>query len=43
MLGANLSDADLHEADLSGVAWEGTTCPDGTNSKDNADACDNNL
>ena len=44
----NLSGADLHGAllggaDLNGVTWYNTTCPDGTNSVDNGDTCENNL
>ena len=51
--GADLSDADLSDAylygadlsnvDLTGVYWYGTTCPDGTNSDDNGNTCENNL
>ena len=51
--GANLSDADLSGAimigadltgaDLSNVIWSNTICPDGTNSDDNGDTCENNL
>ena len=50
---ADLSDADLSDAylygadlsgvDLTGVYWYGTTCPDGTNSDDNGNTCENNL
>ncbi len=46
--GADLSGADLHGAnlngaDLSGTIWYGTICPDGTNSDDNGNTCENNL
>ena len=41
--GADLSDAYLYGADLSDVVWYDTTCPDGTNSDDNGDTCENNL
>ena len=45
---ADLSDADLSGADLSGadleqINWWYTTCPDGTNSNDNGNTCENNL
>ena len=46
---ANLSNADLTGADLTGawnlwlVFWNDTTCPDGTNSNNNGNTCENNL
>ena len=40
---ADLSYADLILADLSDVVWYNTTCPDGTNSIDNGNTCENNL
>ena len=50
---ADLSDADLSDAylygadlsnvDLTSVYWYGTNCPDGTNSDDNGNTCENNL
>ena len=48
LIGANLSGADMSGADLSGadltsVYWDNTICPDGTNSDDNGDTCENNL
>jgi uncharacterized protein YjbI with pentapeptide repeats len=48
LTGANLTDADLDNAnltaaDLSGVIWSNTTCPDGTNSNNDADTCTNDL
>jgi uncharacterized protein YjbI with pentapeptide repeats len=48
LTGADLSAADLRGADLDGaelanVTWSGTTCPDGTNSDDAADSCENHL
>ena len=30
-------------AGLSGVYWNDTTCPDGSNSDDNGNTCENNL
>jgi uncharacterized protein YjbI with pentapeptide repeats len=41
--GADLSGADLTGADLSNVQWSNTTCPDGTNSDENGNTCENNL
>ncbi len=50
--GTNLSDANLTNADLqnatvlaeiNGVTWSNTTCPDGTNSDNDANTCANNL
>jgi len=43
LTGADLSNADLSNADLSGTIWYGTICPDGTNSDDNGNTCENNL
>ena len=45
---ADLTDAWLYGADLTGadltdIYWNNTTCPDGTNSDDNGDTCENNL
>jgi uncharacterized protein YjbI with pentapeptide repeats len=40
---ADLTGADLTDANLSGADWYYTTCPDGTNSDDNGDTCENNL
>jgi uncharacterized protein YjbI with pentapeptide repeats len=45
---ADLTNADLTNANLSGavfgsITWNNTTCPDGTNSDDNGDTCENNL
>ena len=34
---------DLYGADLNGVTWYDTTCPDGTNSDNNGNTCVNNL
>ena len=34
---------DLTGADLTGADWYDTTCPDGTNSDNNGDTCENNL
>ena len=41
--GANMRYANLNGADLSGTIWYGTICPDGTNSDDNGNTCENNL
>ena len=43
LTGANLHLANLNGADLSGTIWYGTICPDGTNSDDNGNTCENNL
>ncbi|MDC0156058.1 pentapeptide repeat-containing protein, partial [Euryarchaeota archaeon] len=40
---ADLSGADLTGAYLTGVSWYDTICPDGTNSDDNGNTCENNL
>ena len=40
---ADLTDADLTGADLASVYWGETICPDGTNSNDNGNTCENNL
>ena len=40
---SDLSHADLSHADLTGVSWDDTICPDGTNSDDNGNTCENNL
>ena len=40
---ANMSGANLENAYLTGVYWNDTTCPDGTNSDNNGDTCENNL
>ena len=46
--GANLTQADLDDAymtpvNVTGVVWDDTTCPDGSNSNNDADTCANNL
>ena len=41
--GANLFSADLSNANLSGTFWYFTICPDGANSDDNGNTCENNL
>ena len=53
MEGTDLTDADLtnaeltdssgQDADLTNVTWNNTICPDGTNSDDNGNTCENNL
>ena len=53
LMGVDLSDANLTDANLEGVitldanfegaVWSDTTCPDGTNSDDNGNTCENNL
>ena len=40
---ANLTGADLTGALLGNVSWYNTICPDGTNSNDNGNTCENNL
>lgn len=40
---ANLTGADVSGTELTGVTWANTTCPDGTNSNNDADTCLNNL
>ena len=45
---ANLTDANLEaaitlDANFEGAVWSDTTCPDGTNSDDNGNTCENNL
>ena len=39
----NFLNANLTGATFSGTTWINTTCPDGTNSDDNGDTCENNL
>jgi hypothetical protein len=34
---------DLAGANLSGVTWNNTTCPDGTSSRQDGGTCANNL
>ena len=43
LAGANLFSADLSNANLSGTFWYSTICPDGANSDDNGNTCENNL
>ena len=43
LAGANLFSADLSNANLSGTFWYFTICPDGANSDDNGNTCENNL
>jgi len=40
---ANLEGAFLADANLEGAFWTNTTCPDGTNSDDNENSCEDNL
>jgi uncharacterized protein YjbI with pentapeptide repeats len=40
---ANLTGTDLSQAYITGVIWDNTICPDGTNSDNNGDTCENNL
>ena len=40
---ATLYAANLNNATLTGVLWQGTTCPDGTNSDNDGLTCVNNL
>ena len=39
----NLYNSDLTGADLTGVVWINVMCPDGGNSGDNGNTCENNL
>ncbi len=41
--GANLTYATLTGADLSDTIWYNTICPDGANSDDNGNTCENNF
>jgi CSLREA domain-containing protein len=40
---ANLYRADLRGADLTGVTWDNTTCPDGSNSNEHGNTCEAHL
>jgi hypothetical protein len=40
---ADLTGADTYQIRLDGVTWDNTICPDGTNSDDNGNTCENNL
>ena len=42
LTGADLTGANLHRADLTGVIWSNTTCPDGTNSNNDGGTCAKN-
>ena len=41
--GSNLTGANLIGANLQSVIWSNTICPDGSNSDDNGNTCENNL
>ena len=41
--GSNLTGANLIGTNLQSVIWSNTICPDGSNSDDNGDTCENNL
>ena len=43
LYGAQLVGTDLIGAILTGVSWNDTECPDGTNSNNDGDTCVNNL
>ncbi len=43
LTGANLTGAGLSGTNLNSVVWNNTICPDGTNSDDNGNTCENNL
>ena len=43
VVGVNLNDADLSNANLNSINWLNTICPDGTNSDNNENTCENNL
>ena len=40
---SNLTGAIFNQVDFTDVIWSDTICPDGTNSYDNGDTCENNL
>ena len=41
--GSNLTSANFTGANLQSVIWSNTICPDGTNSDNNGNTCENNL
>ena len=41
--GSNLTDANFIGANLESVIWSNTICPDGSNSDNNGNSCENNL
>ena len=41
--GSNLTGANLIGTNLQSVIWSNTICPDGSNSDDNGNTCENNL
>ena len=43
LTGSNLIGAGLSGTNLNSVVWNNTICPDGTNSDDNGNTCENNL
>ena len=43
LVNANLYGANLTDVEFYGVGWGNTICPDGTNSDDNGDTCENNI
>ena len=43
LINANLYLANLQGAQLHLVSWDNTVCPDGTNSDDNGNTCEDNL
>ena len=43
MTNADLAGSALDGADIFGITWSNTTCPDGTKSFDEGDSCANNL
>ena len=43
LTGSNLTGANLTGANLQSVIWSNTICPDGSNSDDNGNTCENNL
>ena len=40
---SNLTGATFNQVDFTDVIWSATICPDGTNSDDNGNTCENNL
>ena len=43
LAGADIFGTDLTSTNLNNVTWSNTTCPDGTNSNNDANTCANNL
>lgn len=41
--GANLKNAEMENTNLNGVIWNNTICPDGSNSNDHGNTCNDHL